>query len=379
MIRYAGVLKTIQILKKDKGKYKFYNIFPILGLSFGTLIIIFVFSIMDGMEKVISDSFKISEYATKISIDSDEELKEIFDDFKVSGYNPILQSDRDVIISNGFNYKVCNLILKSNYNSNSQYGNFVDIGESLALNFGLFPGDSINIVSPLDFNIYTNLVPNSWFTIREVYSSPLIDIESNNVYISSSNEYSKQIQPNTYVILKSDIQDVDKIRLKDKYMDIVITDWESDNKDLFSAIRLEKLLYSSIGYIVIVVSCFNYFSNMSIMIVRRIKNFAILRALGMSKKQMHFVFRVNSFFDGLISFFISIATLIILNMSGASQIFLNYLFPPDVYFIFSPIYDYNKIFLIFVVNLFCLLIASYYPSMTISRSNIISLIKTSDK
>ena len=379
MIRYAGVLKTIQILKKDKGKYKFYNIFPILGLSFGTLIIIFVFSIMDGMEKVISDSFKISEYATKISIDSDEELKEIFDDFKVSGYNPILQSDRDVIISNGFNYKVCNLILKSNYNSNSQYGNFVDIGESLALNFGLFPGDSINIVSPLDFNIYTNLVPNSWFTIREVYSSPLIDIESNNVYISSSNEYSKQIQPNTYVILKSDIQDVDKIRLKDKYMDIVITDWESDNKDLFSAIRLEKLLYSSIGYIVIVVSCFNYFSNMSIMIVRRIKNFAILRALGMSKKQMHFVFRVNSFFDGLISFFISIATLIILNMSGASQIFLNYLFPPDVYFIFSPIYDYNKIFLIFVVNLFCLLIASYYPSMTISRSNIISLIKTSNK
>ena len=162
-------------------------------------------------------------------------------------------------------------------------------------------------------------------------------------------------------------------------MDIVITDWESDNKDLFSAIRLEKLLYSSIGYIVIVVSCFNYFSNMSIMIVRRIKNFAILRALGMSKKQMHFVFRINSFFDGLISFFISIATLIILNMSGVSQLFLNYLFPPDVYFIFSPIYDYNKIFLIFVVNLFCLLIASYYPSMAISRSNIISLIKTSDK
>jgi len=379
MIRCAGVLKGLQMLKKDKGKYKFYNIFPILGLSFGTLIIIFVFSIMDGMEKVISDSFKINEYVTKISIDSDEKLKEIFNDFKNNGYNPIMQSDRDVIVSNGFSYKVCNLILKSNYNSDSQYGNFVDIGESLALNFGLSPGDSINILSPLDFSIYTNLVPNSWFTVREVYSSPLIDIESNNIYISSNNEYSKQIQPNTYIILNRDIQNIDKIRLQDKYIDMIITDWESDNKDLFSAIRLEKLLYSSIGYIVIIVSCFNYFSNMSIMIVRRIKNFAILRALGMSKKQMRSVFGINSFLDGLMSFVVSIATLVILNISGVNQIFLNYLFPPDVYFIFSPIYDYSKIFLIFVVNLFCLLAASYYPSMTISRSNIISLIKTSDK
>lgn len=379
MIRWAESFKGIEMLKKDRGRYKFYNIFPILGLSFGTLVIIFVFSIMDGMEKVISDSFKINEYATKISINSDEKLKEIFNDFENNGYKPIFQSNRDVVISNGFSYKVCNLILKSDYPLNSKYGNFIDIGESLAANFGLALGDSVNIASPLDFSIYTNLVPNAWFIIRDVYSSPLIDIESNNIYISSSNEYLDKIHPNTYLILKESIRDLDKKRLKNEYVDISITDWESDNKDLFSAIRLEKLLYSSIGYIVIIVSCFNYFSNMSIMIVRKIKNFAILRALGMSKQQMKYIFRINSVLDGLISFLISIIVLITLNISGISQIFLNYLFPPDVYFLFSPIYDYNKIFLIFFINLFCLLAASYYPSMTISRSDIISLIKTSDK
>ena len=34
------------------------------------------------MEKVISDSFKVNEYATKISIDSNEELDEIYQDLK---------------------------------------------------------------------------------------------------------------------------------------------------------------------------------------------------------------------------------------------------------------------------------------------------------
>ena len=126
MIRDKSILKGIEMLKKDKGQYKFYNVLPLLGLSFGTLIIIFVFSIMDGMEKVIADSFKTNEYATKISIDSNEELNQIFEDLKNDGYKPILQSERDVLITDGADYKVCNLILKSNYTSEDIY-NFVEI------------------------------------------------------------------------------------------------------------------------------------------------------------------------------------------------------------------------------------------------------------
>ena len=193
----------------------------------------------DGMEKVIADSFKTNEYATKISIDSNEELNQIFEDLKNDGYKPILQSDRDVLITDGADYKVCNLILKSNYTSEDIY-NFVEIGESLAANFGLNLGDSINIVSPLDFNMYINSVPSSWFVIGNIYTSPLIDIESNNIYISSESKYSNKIQASMYIILNEDLRNIYREHLSSKYSDIAITDWISDNNDLFSAIRLEE-------------------------------------------------------------------------------------------------------------------------------------------
>ena len=137
---------------------------------------------------------------------------------------------------------------------------------------------------------------------------------------------------------------------------------------------LPSCFFARRGFVFLTLSSFNH----AVIVFRESEHWE-LRALGMSKHQMKSIFRINSLFDGFISFIISIMFLVILNISGATQIFLSYLFPPDVYFIFHPIYDYGKIFLIFIVNLFCLLIASYYPSMVIGRNNIIYLIKTSNK
>ena len=109
MIRDTSILKGIEMLKKDKGQYKFYNILPLLGLSFGTLIIIFVFSIMDGMEKVIKkniDTFESAmlSYAKKRSTDLSWD-EQVVNNIKVKTAHffklpiPIAQTDDDIEMS----------------------------------------------------------------------------------------------------------------------------------------------------------------------------------------------------------------------------------------------------------------------------------------
>ncbi|MCX7706016.1 MAG: ABC transporter permease [bacterium] len=81
--------------------------------------------------------------------------------------------------------------------------------------------------------------------------------------------------------------------------DLKISTWIKKNKILFAALSLEKRAMLLILTIIILVASFNIASSLMMTVYRKIKEIGVLRALGMTGKQIRAIFLIQGFLLGL--------------------------------------------------------------------------------
>lgn len=143
--------------------------------------------------------------------------------------------------------------------------------------------------------------------------------------------------------------------------------WMEINKNLFSALKLERVTMFIILLLIIIVAGFNIISTIVMMVLEKKKEIALLRAIGLTQKDIKHIFVLQGLYMGVIGTVIG-------NLLGIAICFLlkKYHFitlPADVYYISTiPVYiqPLNVLF-VSVAAIFISFVSSVYPAWRASK------------
>jgi lipoprotein-releasing system permease protein len=248
------------------------------------------------------------------------------------------------------------------------------IGQELARNLGVFPGDMVRVISPFGGTAPSGVAPKmSRFNVGGIFRSGMYEYDSSLVYLSL---------PEAQKFL--DIGDVAtgvEVRVKDfdrsRETAVLIQsrlgppywarDWTEMNHALFSALKLEKIAMFIILTLIVFVASFNIISSLIMKVMEKHKDIAILKSMGATSGQVLRTFIFGGFMIG------TVGTLLggILGW-GACLALDRYQFislPSSVYYIDTlPVQvEAGMVGIIIVAAMFISLGATVYPAWKAAR------------
>lgn len=218
------------------------------------------------------------------------------------------------------------------------------IGEQLAANLGIAVGDTLTILSSAK-QVMTplGLVPivtetSTWFEVRGIFDAGFYDYNLFVVFIDIADAqnlfgYGRNFT-NIEIKLKDPLkspQVTARIRNEVSYPFLLITDWLMQNKNLFSALKLQKAVVFIVLALIIVVASFNIIGMMIMTVMRKTREIGILRALGMTSRGITRVFTLFGLLIGVIG--TGLGTLFGVTASFIVDRFKLIRLPADVWFI----------------------------------------------
>lgn len=173
------------------------------------------------------------------------------------------------------------------------------IGRELAwrLNFKL--GDEVSLVSAAT----TKPMP---FRVVGIFNSGMFDYDMSLVFtnIESAQEFYKTGDVAGAIGVKvDDAYKADEIR--DDVQEGIgfsywVRSWSDLNKNLFSALKLEKIAMFIILALIVVVACFNIASSLIMMVMEKTKDIGILKSIGATNASIGKIFMMKGFLIGFI-------------------------------------------------------------------------------
>lgn len=144
-------------------------------------------------------------------------------------------------------------------------------------------------------------------------------------------------------------------------------DWGQLNKNLFYAIKLEKIVIAIILTVIVIVAAFNVVSTLMMMIHDKTKEIAILKAMGLRPSQSFQLFCVIGLGIGAVGTLMGVIGGLGLGWMIERTHWIQ--LPEDIYYIgFLPVVvRWNEIGWIVAVAMAISLFATFYPSWSVSR------------
>ncbi len=251
------------------------------------------------------------------------------------------------------------------------------VGEELALTSHILVGDTVTVVSPLgDIGPMGTRVPRfRQFRVVGLFHSGMYEYDAKFTYtsLSAAQRFLSMGDAVTGIELK-----VDDIYLAKEIAQIVdatlgypywTRDWMSMNKNLFSALYLEKIVMAIILGMIIAVAALNIISTLIMGVIEKGKEIAILKTMGATGIQVMKVFMI----EGLIIGFIGTTLGLILGfglcyiLDKTHLIRLN----PDVYYLDTlPVQISASMFaLVALAAMTISFLATLYPSWRASKQD----------
>ena len=147
------------------------------------------------------------------------------------------------------------------------------------------------------------------------------------------------------------------------------------NKNLFSALKLEKFMMSLILTLIIIVATFTIASNLLMTSVEKIKDIGVLRAMGASPGFIKRIF----FYEGMLIAALGILFGFIVGLSVSWFIKTHQIItlPSDIYYITKVPVEINisDLFWIAAISFLLCVVAAIFPAYRASRINPIDAIR----
>ena len=181
------------------------------------------------------------------------------------------------------------------------------VGRELAATLGVLLGDTVNIVSPVGEIGPMGLLPKvKQFRIVGVFEIGMFEYDAN--LVLTAMEPARE-----FFGMKDSISGIE-VRLKDIYraaevkkhlqgalgLKYLVLDWMQMNKNLFSALKLEKFAMFVILTLIILVASFNIISNLIMNVIEKSREIAILKAIGATNNSIMTIFMLQGLLIGLI-------------------------------------------------------------------------------
>jgi len=180
------------------------------------------------------------------------------------------------------------------------------IGRELLRNLGLFVGDEIDMISPIGEPGPLGMVPKmKKFRVAGFFEAGMYEYDSTLAFINMrvAQKFFGLGDEVTAVEVKIDdpyhaAQTAGQIE-KALSLPFIARDWMQMNRNLFSALKLEKIVMFIILALIILVASFNIVSNLIMIVLEKAREIAILKAMGATSRGVMSVFMIHGLVIGL--------------------------------------------------------------------------------
>ncbi len=248
------------------------------------------------------------------------------------------------------------------------------VGQELAMEMGLVPGDHLTLVSPTEMEGPLGGIPRlKRFYIHGIYRSGLPEQELHITYASEGAVRSFLRRSDRVSQWELKVKNFDQApqvaaQIQSMIPQFQVQDWFELNSHLFASLRLERLSMFLILAFIVVVASFNIVTTLTLMVLEKKKEISILKAMGATKSQIGSIFfaegiligSVGAGGGGVLGF------LVCLILKHYEFITL-----PDIYYdrtlpvTFNPIYY----FVVTLCAMVIVLLACLYPSRKAAQLN----------
>ena len=180
------------------------------------------------------------------------------------------------------------------------------LGKELALRLGAFVGDSVNVVSPVGPISAVGMVPKiRTFTVVGVFESGMFEYDSSLAYMALSEAQKFFNMNNTVSGIEVKVDDIFAADEVAAFIEHVLgfpysaRDWMQLNRNLLSALKLEKTMMFLLLVLIIAVASFNIVSTLTMIVNEKQREIAILKAMGATRKAIMRIFMLNGLIIGL--------------------------------------------------------------------------------
>ena len=258
----------------------------------------------------------------------------------------------------------------------------VVIGKELSKNIGAFYGDIITILSPTGTLTPAGMGPKlKRFRVVGIFNSGMYEYDSSLAYISIPEAQRFFEMEGKVTGLELRVENVDTADVvathvrKELGYPYYTRDWMDLNRNLFSALKLEKVVMTIILILIILVAAFNIVSTLIMVVMEKGKDIAILKSMGASSRSILRIFLIDGLIIGTVGTTIGL-------ILGYTLCFLlqKYDFvklPSDIYYISSLPVRTSVADFVSVASAAILisLLATIYPAYRASRLNPVEAIR----
>ena len=394
------------LFQKGSKKLSSLTILTTLGIGIGTAVLIVVLSIMNGFERELQK--RILGVIPHITLEKEggfDNLEEIAEQLKIHpdviDVAPYLSTQ--IVINNNDVSKGINLkgtskeseisIIPDNMLIGSledlKLGSNIILGEALAYDLNVGPGDSVKLVNISESNPLIGIPRIVSFKVSGIFSVgsevdqgyALIDNELFKSLIKPVNGEGIEIKVSDVLVAREIGRDLIAGLETDGY--VRLSSWDQLYGGLFRAVQLEKIMVSLLMSLILLVAIISLLISINNLIKTNEKEIAILTTMGYSRGQIQLIFLQLIFTVGVIGIilgnllgclFASNITEFLLFLSRTFEISML-----DVYYLdyFPSIVKFDQILMINLFTFILLMLFGLIPARKAANTNPINIINHS--
>ena len=245
----------------------------------------------------------------------------------------------------------------------------IDVGIWLAKNLSVDVGDELVLISPYgDTTVFGYIPSASKFEVGGIFEVGIFDWDSVFVFMTLADCHKLFGIEGFVTTVGVMLRDPDiAFEVSRKIQDVLgeeflVKPWMELQKNLFSAMQLEKIGMAILLTIIIIVASFNIFSTITVLVRDKEKEIAVMKVFGMQTSSLKRIFTLVGVLIGLRGIFLG--TLVGLFVCWILSKYKIITLPADVYYItYLPVdVEVFDIVLVWCLALLISFLSSYIPS-----------------
>jgi lipoprotein-releasing system permease protein len=393
-VNFESFLAAKYIKSNRSNKFiSFSSLISIIGIILGVAALIVTMGVMNGFDKELEKKIMgvnpnvfVKSFSGVFSYDKNM-IEDIETRREVKYVYPLLTTQ--CIVSSGkfSSGAVLNgIVLKKSgeikkYIIGSTKGAVV--GSELMRVLGLKTTDDIRIILPFGKTTPFGFAPLSFKEkVTGIFKSGMYDYDTTFIYLPIKDVWSKTEMKgkiNTIAIVLKDpykAREFSNRLAKDLGFNFYVSNWIDLNSNFFSALKLEKFALFVILLLVILVAAFNITSSLTMLVMEKVKDVAVLMAFGATEKNIKNIFIKQAVIIGTIG--VALGDILGVTISFLLKKYQFIQLPKDVYYISTIPVDINPYYIltISVLTFVLVVLASIYPAKKASKVDIVEVLRS---
>lgn len=389
--------------KRRNGFISFISLASIAGIALGVTALITTLAVMSGFQREIRDRMlqmaahaTVSAYGEPLT-EWREAVDKAMADTRVAGAAPYVEKEallsatrqqpaiiRGVVPAEEGKVSVLADKMVAGKLDSLTPGSFnIVLGKELALWTGAQVGDSVVVMTADGRSTPMGAMPQlKRFTVSGIFEAGYNEFDKG-LAVVNMNDMQRVLRMGDGVTgVRLKLHDMDKAY--DVARDLAqnlggpyrVTDWSSDNANMFRALKMEKTVMAILLSLIIAMGAFNLVSSQVMLVTDKQADIAIQRTLGLTPMSVMRIFVVQGTLIGIIGTVLGVIGGIVLTLNlehilkGIENVLGVQLLPEDVYYITGLPTDLQSsdVIIIACVALAMAFLATIYPAWRAART-----------